>query len=625
MPRNNKKNKDTPVNPMPLKQIVMSITAPRGSGGGGDGVTMQQVNQAISAHNFAPSSHSGAITTAIYNHNNATDVHQYIVDKIALREVLDITIDSTRTELTITYADNTQEVVALASVNLHVDFDEVTNELIILDENDVEISRVDLSALIPVFTGYNGTHITTSVYSNQIRATLNADSITENELASDLQDKITSIENKIPLIVGGNPDNLTSVGADGEVVDSGYAPSDFAETSHTHYRADVIDFAHTHNIVDLSGVATAEQGELAETALQSFTETDPIFTAALPTLALKSDLTGFVTQGNIDSSIAAHNTATSNVHQFIIDKIALRDVLNIKIDSTRTQITITYADNTQEIVELASVSLHVDFDETTNELIILDENDVEISRVDLSALIPSFAGYAGTHITTNIYSNQIRATLNAASVTENELSVGLQSKVAEIDNKMMLINAPKQNLVLVSDNEGQAVESDLELDDIVTNEMLVEALEEIDATDVTFTDDGTGINPLNDGDETTVAAALIELRQRDISDVRVNNTSVVVNGIANVSIPYVNHFTILTNQWVASTTHSGYGFEAAIAITGAKAGDMFVGEIDFGDYQASVDAGITRVPGYVTTDKAMIYAVSIPTSDLHGIYSLIRG
>jgi len=465
MPTNNNRNKNNK-NAIFPQQIMISI--PRGEGGGGSGtgdVTQSQLTSAISTHNFAPSSHndirnlitakqdilvsgtniktinglsilaggdvdiSADISNAIAYHNNlSTGVHQAIVDKIDLREVLNIELNTAKTEITITYADNSQEVIELNSVNLHADFDSTTNELILLDDSNNEISRVDLSALIPTFSGSTGTHITTSVASGVISATLNSGSVTANELSTALQTAISSIDDKL------ESSDLANYYTQSEIADMLYGKIDKLTTGTA---GNLTAIASNGNLVDtgktVTDFATAAQGALADTALQ--TETDPVYLADKDDLAWKTDLTDFVKQTDINTSINTHNTATTNVHQNIVNALNLREVLNVELNTAKTELTITYADNSQEVVDLVNIDLSVDFDSTTNELIIKDENGVEVDRVDLSALIPVFSGHTGTHITTSVSNNVVSATLNSGSVTTNELDSTLQTSIASIANK----------------------------------------------------------------------------------------------------------------------------------------------------------------------------------------------
>ena len=93
MPTNTKKKNTSNNNPTAVQTQV--ILRQYGGDGTGD-VTQAELSSAITTHNFAPSS------------------HKPLDDKINLRNVLDIEIDATRTKLTITYADNHQEVIDLA-------------------------------------------------------------------------------------------------------------------------------------------------------------------------------------------------------------------------------------------------------------------------------------------------------------------------------------------------------------------------------------------------------------------------------------------------------------------------------------------------------------------------------
>jgi len=94
--------------------------------------------------------------------------------------------------------DDSELVVNVLFDGIAIDFDTNTNELVINPGTPDEI-RVDLSALIPVYQGYNGEHIQTGVNGNVIDAALKAGTIQKDRLTSAFQ---TEINQKQDAVIG---------------------------------------------------------------------------------------------------------------------------------------------------------------------------------------------------------------------------------------------------------------------------------------------------------------------------------------------------------------------------------------------------------------------------------------
>jgi len=96
----------------------------------------------------------------------------------------------------------------------------------------------------------------------------------------------------------------------------GNKPEEFPPEAHTHELSDVTDF-------DADHYATAAQGALADTALQE--ETDPVYTADKPTIALKTDLAQKMPTAPLDGEVHGASGDT----WYVLEDIAKRAVIMI--------------------------------------------------------------------------------------------------------------------------------------------------------------------------------------------------------------------------------------------------------------------------------------------------------
>ena len=155
---------------------------------------------------------------------------------------------------------------------------------------------------------------------------------------------------------------------------------------------------------------------LANTALQSFTETDPVYTKDKPSIALKIDIT------NHNTSSASHADIRAILNKFVGIPEWDDDNYIIKFKA--------YDGSTLEIdLPLEALTEDIGYDPVTKEIILTKKDGTEI-RVNVSDLIDVYLGSTGTHIQVDIDSNNvIRAVLRAGSITETELSSALVTKL----------------------------------------------------------------------------------------------------------------------------------------------------------------------------------------------------
>lgn len=134
--------------------------------------------------------------------------------------VKNVAYNSVNGDLTFTFRDNTTLTANVFVENLaeDIDYDSTSKELVITKKDGTEI-RVDVSDLITVYHGSNGTHIQISIATgNVIEAVLKAGTIDETELTTALQGKIngkldTTAASFLPLVGGTLTGVLTLAGA----------------------------------------------------------------------------------------------------------------------------------------------------------------------------------------------------------------------------------------------------------------------------------------------------------------------------------------------------------------------------------------------------------------------------
>jgi len=101
--------------------------------------------------------------------------------------------DASTHDLVFIAKDGTTLTVDLSDlINIDIQFDETTNELIIVDSEGVE-HRVDMSALIPVYDGSIGDNVQIAITDNVIEAILRNGTIDASKLTSALQSEINKI------------------------------------------------------------------------------------------------------------------------------------------------------------------------------------------------------------------------------------------------------------------------------------------------------------------------------------------------------------------------------------------------------------------------------------------------
>jgi hypothetical protein len=153
------------------------------------------------------------------------------------------------------------------------------------------------------------------------------------------------------------------------------------------------------------------------------TESDPIYIADKPNIALKSELT-------------THNSDTNAhpaIRQLITDLAFIKDA---SYNSTTGDVVLTRRDNS-----IISFNIFVDnlvkdlnYDSVTHELIIVKKDDTEI-RINISDLIDIYVGSNGAEIQISIGSgNVIQATLKAGTVTKSHLINSVQTSLDKADS-----------------------------------------------------------------------------------------------------------------------------------------------------------------------------------------------
>jgi len=125
-------------------------------------------------------------------HNSSNLAHNDIRTLIDnLQFVKNVEYSSASGDVTFTYKDNSTLKVNVFVENLakDIDYDPATHKLVITKQDGTEI-KVDVSDLIDVYTGFEGTHIQVTVSNNEIHAVLKAGTVTETELSTALLAKI---------------------------------------------------------------------------------------------------------------------------------------------------------------------------------------------------------------------------------------------------------------------------------------------------------------------------------------------------------------------------------------------------------------------------------------------------
>ena len=102
-------------------------------------------------------------------------------------------------------------------------------------------------------------------------------------------------------------------------------------------------------------------------------------------------------------------------------EIDRRDVVSLEVNIDQTEIIVTYADNTQEHIDISKAEISLDYDPDTKELIFIDPQGNE-QRIPLGDLVPVIEGSDGEHINVDTTNNVISAQLKAGTITETELS-----------------------------------------------------------------------------------------------------------------------------------------------------------------------------------------------------------
>jgi hypothetical protein len=245
------------------------------------------------------------------------------------------------------------------------------------------------------------------------------------------QDKITGISTSknshlltAPLEIGGQPGSLPvsdfAVAAQGIKADNAvqYVAQSLMTVQQTQARNNIAAYTKPTAGIPKADLDAAVQTSVnkADSALQSFTETDPVYTAEKPTIALKYEVT-------------ALQTLISN----------LKYVKNIEYNDTSGDVTFTFENNSTLRINVFADNLAqaIDYNSAAKKLEIT-KRDGTLVQIDVSDLVDIYMGSIGTHIQVIVDTdNVIHAVLKAGTVTETELAQALKDK---IDGKQSALN-----------------------------------------------------------------------------------------------------------------------------------------------------------------------------------------
>ena len=166
---------------------------------------------------------------------------------------------------------------------------------------------------------------------------------------------------------------------------------------------------------------------LTNTALQSFTETDP----TVPAWAKEPNKPTYTASevGAATAEQGAHLETQVNAVQTLVENLEL--VKNVAYNNGNGDVTFTFKDNSTLTINVFAENLAQDvtYDATTKELIITKKNGAP-QRISIADLVDIYTGHNGTHIQVTVGANNvITAVLKAGTVTETELVQALKDKI----------------------------------------------------------------------------------------------------------------------------------------------------------------------------------------------------
>jgi hypothetical protein len=190
-------------------------------------IQQAQLNAQLASHSSNASAHQDIrdiitevesdMITDLQNHNTNSVSHQDIRNNVESLEFVK-GAELNAGILKLTNRNNTYLEINLVaqSLDVGIDYDSTTKEIILKKSDGTEIGRANISDLVDIYTGSTGTHIQIAIDSNgTVNAVLKEHSVTKTELEPGL---VTEIEGKLNKNQGSaNSGKILVVGSSGEI------------------------------------------------------------------------------------------------------------------------------------------------------------------------------------------------------------------------------------------------------------------------------------------------------------------------------------------------------------------------------------------------------------------------
>lgn len=209
-------------------EISSTILLQQGIERANTAIQQSALEAAIAAHSASVGAHGDirhevdeiitTISVTMAGHNTDPTAHQDIRNMVNNLDFVK-SVENVAGILTFTFKDNSTLAVNLIaeSLDVDIDYDPATKNIILKKSDGSEIGRVNVSDLVDTYLESNGAHIQITIGTdNSINAVLKAGTVTKAELHTDL---VAELEGKLNKNLGiEKAGQILTVGLDGEII-----------------------------------------------------------------------------------------------------------------------------------------------------------------------------------------------------------------------------------------------------------------------------------------------------------------------------------------------------------------------------------------------------------------------